>query len=369
MPPHESYESGAASFASEQKSSIVDIDVDFGLYPATKSAGIRPAGIPAFAESVPLEYKDKSGFGSSQMHPSRAVKAEELFDVQQQADFFVSIGQHEQAIELLRSHIAENFETSALVYLDLFNLHHQLGRPAEYDTLRVKFNQRFNTQIPTFELYTDKNLGLEAFQPALSQIEALWPSPKVLEVLKESLFRNPDAKAEAFNLEAYRELLMLCSMAKDIIREESVEQEPVKTFDRPNGLAENGHSQPMTLLSTAIQPLSAKAELNHQVNDGSNTVSLMASVIPPVSIRLELDIDLEQLNCAAYSAVDLPVVTDLKYFNNVETAASNASAALPVFNRAPLSSATIPAGTDNLIDFAVFDAPPAASKKPQPPKF
>ena len=139
MPPHESYESGAASFASEQKSSIVDIDidVDFGLYPATKSAGIRPAGIPAFAESVPLEYKDKSGFGSSQMHPSRAVKAEELFDVQQQADFFVSIGQHDQAIELLRSHIAENFETSALVYLDLFNLYHQLRRPAEYDTLII----------------------------------------------------------------------------------------------------------------------------------------------------------------------------------------------------------------------------------------
>ena len=191
----------------------------------------------------------------------------------------------------------------------------------------------------------------------------------MLEVIEESLFRNPDAKAEAFNLEAYRELLMLNSIAKYIISEESVVQEPVKTFDRPNGLAENGYSQPMTLLSMAIQPLSAKAELNHQVNDGSNTVSLMASVIPPVSIRLGLNIDLEQLNCAAYSAVSLPVVTDLKYFGNVQTAASNASAALPVFNLALLSSATIPASTDNLIDFAVFDEPPAASKKPQPPKF
>ena len=298
------------------------------------------------------------------MHPNRAVKTEELFDVQQQADFFVSIDQHEQAIELLRSHIAENSETSALVYLDLFNLYHQLNRPEEYDALRVSFNHRFNTQIPTFKLYTDKNLGLEAYQHALSRIEALWPSPKVLEVIEESLFRKPDTKAEAFNLEAYRELLMLYAMAKDIISQESTVQVPMKTFDLLNGLAESGHSQPLTFLSTAIQPLSARAELNHQVDDGLNTVPLMPSVTPHVSVRLGLDIDLDKLNSLPSSTIDLPVITDMKYFNNVNPAAPNASAPLPALDRAPLPSAKIPANTDNLIDFAVFDMPLAVSKKP-----
>ena len=368
LPPHEPYESSAARFASEQKSSIVDIDVDFGLYPAAKSAGVRLAGVPAFGKSVPLESKDKSDFGSSLMHPIRAVKAEELFDAQQQADFFVSIGQHEQAIELLRSHIAENLETSALVYLDLFNLYHQLKRHAEYDALRVNFNQRFNTQIPTFEEYTDKNLGLEAYQHALSRIEALWPSPKVLEVIEESLFRKPDTKAEAFNLEAYRELLMLYSVAKEIISPESTAQVPVKKFYLPNGRAESGHLQPMTFLSTAIQPLLASAEMNHQVDEDLNTVPLMASVIQPLSLRLGLDIDLDKLNSVRDSAVDLPVVTDVKHFVDVKTSASDASAALPVLDRAPMQSTRIPANTDNLIDFADFDIPSAASKKPQLPK-
>ena len=357
---HEAYESGAARFASEQKSSLVDVDVDFGLYPVAKSADVRPAGIPTFAESVPLEYKDKSGFGSSQMDTSRAVKAEELFDVQQQADFFVSIGQHEQAIELLRSHIAENFETSAIVYLDLFNLYHQLKRPAEYDALRVNFNQRFNTQIPTFELYTDKNLGLEAYQHALSRIEALWPSPKVLEVIEESLFRKPDTNAEAFNLEAYRELLMLYAMAKDIISKESAAQVPAKRFDEPADSAESGHSRPMTFRSTAIQPLSARVELNHQDDGALNTVPFMSSVIPPVSTRLGLDIDLDKLNSVQESTANLSVAADPNRFTDAGT---DTSAAISTLDLAQLPSARTTATNDNLIDFAVFDDPPIASRK------
>ena len=365
LPPQEPYESSAAQFASEQKSLPVDIHVDFGLHPASKLAGTQQAGIPPFAKPMPFAFKDKSGFGSSQMHPSRAAKAEELFDVQQQADFFVSIGQHEQAIELLRSHIAENIETSALVYLDLFDLYHQLKRPAEYDALRVNFNQRFNTQIPIFELYTDKNLGLESYQHALSRIEALWPTPKVLEVIEESLFRKPDANAEAFNLEAYRELLLLYSVAKGIISLESTAQTPLENFHLPGGHTKSGYSQSMTFLPTAIQPLSASAEPNDQVDDGLNTVRWMASVIPPVSIRLGLDIDLEKLNPVSKSAIQLREVEDANQSVKFKINTTDAFAELPVLDLAPLVSVSVPVNSDNLIEFAVSDVSPAASKKPR----
>jgi hypothetical protein len=201
LPPPQDDDTGMSKALAASRSNLLDVDVDFDLDQATgRSRGVRATASPVFLDSIPLEFKDRSEFGSSMMNPNRAVKAEELFDVQQQADFFVSIGQNEQAIELLRNHIVENLETSALVYLDLFNLYHQLKRPEEYEALRFIFNQRFNTQVPTFELYTDKNLGLEAYQQALSRIEALWPSPKVLEVIEESLFRQPGTKAEAFNL-------------------------------------------------------------------------------------------------------------------------------------------------------------------------
>ena len=364
LPPHEPNTPSPTRFASVQKSALVDIDVDLGLYPTAKSAGIRLAGISTFANSTPFESKDKSGFESSLMLPSRAVKAEELLDVQQQADFFVSIGQHEQAIELLQSHIAENFETSALVYLDLFNLYHQLNRPDEYDALRVSFNQRFNTQIPTFELYTDKNLGLEAYQLALSRIEALWPSPKVLEIIEESLFRRPDTNAEAFNVEAYRELLMLYSVAKEINSREPKAAEHAKPLSFPARAADSAHSRPMTFMSTAILPLSASMDRDQQERQSVLMEPLMASALPPISRRLGLDIDLSNLSPQDDKA-DALKQSDAQFFANFD---ADASAGLPVLDASKQTSANHSMATDNLIDFNVFDPSLADSVKTKPPK-
>ena len=301
LPSQGRQKSSAGRLAAAQKSTLVRADLDFSLDPANfKPGGVRPAVKTNFVDSVPFDYKGRSGFASSMLHPTRTLNAEELFDVQQQADFFVSIGQHEQAIELLQSHIAEDPETSALVYLDLFNLYHQINRPDEYDALRVSFNQRFNTQIPSFELYTDKNLGLEAYQLALSRIEALWPSPKVLEIIEESLFRRPDTNAEAFNLEAYRELLMLFSVAKEIISPESKVAKLVKQFNLPVSSLDDADSRPLTFMSTAILPLSASMDMDQKDRQGVLMDPLLESVIPPISRRLGLDIDLSNLSLQDY---------------------------------------------------------------------
>ena len=348
-PSHDPHESGASQFATAQKSALVD--VKFDLSPVnSRSSDLRPAVNANFIDSMPFDSKDKSGFGLSLLQPTRAVKAEELFDVQQQADFFVSIGQLDQAIELLRSHIAENPETSALVYLDLFNLYHQLKRLAEYDALRASFNQRFNTQIPSFELYTDKNLGLEAYQLALSRIQALWPSPRVLEIIEESLFKQPDTKTEAFNLEAYRDLLLLYSVAKEIISPEAKADKVTagKKFDLPEQLTDSADSRPMTFKSTAIQPLSASMDDDQQVGQNILTEALMASVIPPASRHLGLDIDL----------------SDFAALN----ANAGAPSALHTLGPKPMLLSEAATDKDNLIDFDIFDIPQTASEQVKFPK-
>lgn len=89
----------------------------------------------------------------------RIVNAEELFDVQQQADFFVSLDDFDKAIEVLRHHIADNVETSAVAYLDLFDLYHQLGRKADYEALSENFSRTFNAGIPAFDCYEADTQG------------------------------------------------------------------------------------------------------------------------------------------------------------------------------------------------------------------
>jgi hypothetical protein len=155
-------------------------------------------------------------FAQSQYSQARSTKAEELHDIQQQADFFMTLGQPDQAVEVLRNHIAEDIETSALAYIDLFDIFHKTGRRSDYDQLREEFNRVFNAEVPEFSDYASGSRGLEDYTAAISRIESLWPSPKVMEVIEESIFRKPDRDNEPFDVLAYRELLMLYALAKDI---------------------------------------------------------------------------------------------------------------------------------------------------------
>jgi hypothetical protein len=258
---------------------------------------------------------------------SRAVATEELFDVQQQADFFVSLGENEQAIQVLRSHINESQTPSALSYLDLFKIFHKLGRQADYEKLREEFNQVFNAGAPPFEQYSDESQGLEAYETAFGRIQALWPEPRVLDVIEQSIFREADdAETEVFDLEAYRELLLLHAVAKEMIKRDEVESQSPKDFQ-----------------NTKVQPLKAKGKVSSAVEersaDAGNLTQPMA-YIPPASSSLGLDVDLDALSEISAFEASLPEVE---------------KAVEPSSKPSRRESDQKPAGKDNLIDFEVLD--------------
>ncbi|MBB1599225.1 hypothetical protein A9977_04120 [Variovorax sp. UMC13] len=161
--------------------------------------------------------------------PARYVNTEELFDVQQQSDFFVSLGQHDQAIAVLSEHIADNPETSALAYLDLLRIYHSLERREDYARVAGEFERAFNAEVPVFEHFAEAGNGLEHYREALARIEAHWPGPDTLGLIEELVFRKPGARGgdESFDLAAYRELLLLYSVAKEVIDPHSAPPTPV----------------------------------------------------------------------------------------------------------------------------------------------
>jgi len=274
----------------------VDLGVDESLFDTLKRPPL-PVAAPGPLPRVPLESAwpdhDRVDFAASLPGLPRSVNAEELFDVQQQADFFISLGQFDQAIEVLQHHITDNVETSALAYLDLLDLYHRLNRKPEYESLRKDFNRVFNAQVPVFEDYTVDNEGLDAYATALSRIESLWPSPKVLEVIEESIFRNPaGGQGEAFNLTAYRELLLLYSVAKEIV------DRPVGVMDFEIG--DSISSRPSDnsgfeyranqFVATNVQPLPVGGAQAPQAPGAA--VPEPDLTVPPASLRLGLDVDL-----------------------------------------------------------------------------
>jgi len=292
--------------------------------------------------AAPLSARDRREFSTSAMSVSRSVATEELFDVQQQADFFVSLGEDEQAIQVLKDHLAESHEPSALTYLDLFHIYHRLGRRGDYENLREEFNHVFNAGAPPFDSYSQRGRGLEAYETAFSRIQALWPEPRVLDLIEQSIFRDAtDSASEVFDLEAYRELLMLHAIAKDLIRPDAAAPRAVGDFQH-----------------TAMQPLKAADKqmprVSASLHDASerHTQPMGLDHMHPASSRLGLDINLD----------------DFSEMDGFE--ASLAEVSEPV---EPSAKPTQPADFEireadgNLIDFEVldFDLPSEADRSSQ----
>lgn len=208
----------ATTPSAHQRLTRVDVEVDVDLD--------RPSSVPAgLSSTMPLQSMSQPLMPSATARAlaenpagprvQRSVNPEELFDVQQHAEFFVSLGQYDQAIGVLRKHIAENPESSPLAYLDLLKIYHTLSRIEDYNTLRAEFNRIFNGRVPGFTGFSNEGKLLEEYPQVMTDIQSLWGSPQVLTLIEEYLYPPADGDVgEVFDLAAFRELLMLHAMGK-----------------------------------------------------------------------------------------------------------------------------------------------------------
>ena len=146
----------------------------------------------------------------------RELSVEELIDLEQQAEFFVVLGQDEAAIDLLMGHLRSTGGSSPLPYLKLLEIYRRRGEREPYDRTRERFNRRFNAYAPDWE--SDPQLGraLEDYPETIARLQAIWTKPsEVIELLDASLFRR-DVSVDTFDVPAYRELVLLFSVVRDI---------------------------------------------------------------------------------------------------------------------------------------------------------
>lgn len=225
-------------------SSVPDDDPPVRVAPEPDSgwAVARPSrtGAPRGADS---------GYGRS-----RLPSAEELLDVQEKANFFLAIGQPEKAIELLESRLLEHLGASPFLWLDLLDLCRTLDRRDDYERVRKEFQKAFAARMPPFDEAQPNTEGLERYPKALSRIELLWPGSRVLQEIEKSLFQDPAPGSIMFDLEASRDLLLLYSVALEVVSH----QEDGSPYDRTQVATLEGeapHStEPVPLMALDSDP-------------------------------------------------------------------------------------------------------------------
>jgi pilus assembly protein FimV len=154
-------------------------------------------------------------FEPSMSSSMRSINTHDMLDVRQQAEFFMTLGQYEEAIDLLQNSIGQTEDANPLVYLDLLKMLHTLSRRTEFDSIRQNFNRIFSGRVPPYATFNEPTKGLEDYPHLCDTIVATWPSSSSIEFMESSMVRGTDIVVSGrVELEAFRDLLMLHAIAK-----------------------------------------------------------------------------------------------------------------------------------------------------------
>ena len=270
--------------------SSVDIDIDLHLdvdLPIAPGAPVGSFSKPAHATAPPKSAASSSTMGLRDFMPSmsgslRAMNTQEMLDIRQQAEFFMTLGQYDDAIALLEGHIADAPDANPAVYLDLLKIFHTLSRKEAFDRYRAEFNAIFTGQVADYKDFTKPSEGLEVYPELCAHLAKLWPSREALEFMEDCLVRKPHSAATMlFELEAFKELLMLHGVANRLVN--ALDGSPVAF--------------------SASKPAAPVASVFH-TGPSPLDVSLPVNASTPIAVDFELD--MPHLEPVASSNIAVP---------------------------------------------------------------
>jgi hypothetical protein len=181
-------------------------------------ASVFPAVEIAAAAPAPLAAHDAVPSASMPLEPGvvTELSVEELLDLEQQADFFIALGQEDAAVDLLMVHLRSAGGQSPLPYTKLLEIFRRQGDRAAYERTRARFNRRFNAYAPDWDTGPGAGRVLEDYPETIEQIQGAWIMPiDAMAILEALLFRRDEA-SELFDLPAYRDVLLLYAIARDL---------------------------------------------------------------------------------------------------------------------------------------------------------
>ncbi|MGE4239104.1 hypothetical protein [Ramlibacter sp.] len=146
--------------------------------------------------------------------PRRHLQVVALGEALQEAEFLVSLGEGERAVDVLRDHVSGAKEHSPLAWLELIQLCRDVGDAEGVDESENEFRRLYGEDAPRAGAVS----GIEACGPALARISAAWHSREVFAVLEELLFGDPAALGGYASLNAWRDLMWLYDLAQDTMR-------------------------------------------------------------------------------------------------------------------------------------------------------
>ena len=230
-------------------------------------------------------------FVNSAQATLRSINTREMLDVRQQAEFFMALGQHDEAVRLLESNIQGNAESNPLVYLDLLKILHTLSRRVDFERVRTDFNALFTGRIPAYADFLVEGNGLEGYEDICNQIVVLWPTEYTSDYLEQCMVRLPaDDPEQGMDMEAFKDLLLLYGVLKRLDQSYDSSRAPFSA---------SRHDNPVNTSFNTV----ARSEITVPI-----PVSHVAYEAPAAKNSMDLDLDLDMnLDLDLTEQADKPV--------------------------------------------------------------
>ncbi|MBS7350673.1 MAG: hypothetical protein KIG95_11070 [Comamonas sp.] len=187
------------------------------------SAAAGTAAGAALDSSLPALESEQAELAAEQTQSNPitsgydSISAQDILNVQEQAEFYASIGEYDEAVGLLQAQIDGAPQASPLPYLKLLEFFYQLSRTEAFEQTRQHLEAVFNVHVPQPDQYLHQGQNLEqSYTQALGSIEAQWPTEQVHTLLRNLLHYPSQAQAERFSLTAFNDLVVLYQVAQDV---------------------------------------------------------------------------------------------------------------------------------------------------------
>ncbi|MBY0572771.1 MAG: hypothetical protein K2P84_03740 [Undibacterium sp.] len=154
-----------------------------------------------------------------------SVAVEEISDVTQEAEFWISMNDPQRAIEILSAQEQVEHPDSPLPWLFLLDLYRSTNNQHKYDPLRERFIVFFNANIPEFNANLSEihHRHLEDFGHLMEQVCQKWGGSDIVPFLESLLVDDREGKRVGFDLPVYRDILMLLGIAHELERIKAIE--------------------------------------------------------------------------------------------------------------------------------------------------
>lgn len=155
-----------------------------------------------------------------QFYPAKVenLKVEEISDVMQEAEFWMSLNDPQRAIEILEPYSNVEQPDSPIPWLYLLDLYRGTGERTKYEILQPRAQRLFNARIPAWDEDGDITDGrtLEDYPHVVERICEYWETSHILLYLESLIFDNREGVREGFDLAVYQEIMLLMTIARDM---------------------------------------------------------------------------------------------------------------------------------------------------------